>query len=329
MAQGLQGHHYSANQPPMFPSKKSHLSLLTTFALLVVWTLSQFGCEALTDSSKKASSGPPVLSFAVMGDVPYGLTGEELEKEKATLRRQILKLNANDAAEFVVHVGDIKKGVPPCVPQVYEDVVDILRTSSKPLFIIPGDNEWNDCKDPTQAWELWKTNFMRFDEHWPNQLGAVRQSEREKNFAFLHQNFLFLGINLVGGRVHDKKEWTKRIKDNNRWIKEKFSEHAAGANGAILFGHANPGSKVNSKFITKNKAFLPFVDLLDKETNTLFPKPILFIHGDGHRWIRDHPFPNAGDRITRVQVTQGGLESPLIVEIRENPDKPFRLIRRK
>ncbi|MBH54838.1 MAG: hypothetical protein CMI18_10890 [Opitutaceae bacterium] len=298
------------------------------FFLLVGLCGSVFlGCGANRDTSLPVPEGPAVLTIAVMGDVPYGLTGEEREREKAMLRTQIADLNANDSVEFVVHVGDIKKGQPPCVPEVYDAVVEILKTSNKPLFIIPGDNEWNDCADPTEAWKLWDTRFMRFEENWPNNLGAERQEERVENFAFVHQNIVFLGINLVGGRVHDPAEWQDRIQDNNQWIRDQFLKYRDEVQGAVLFGHANPGKKLRTAFQYSNEAFRPFVELLDKESESIFPKPILFIHGDGHRWIEDNPFPNAGNRIKRVQVTQGGLEAPLIVEIVAYPVNPFRLVR--
>ena len=36
-----------------------------------------------------------------------------------------------------------------------------------------------------------------------------------------------------------------------------------------------------------------------------FEKPILYLHGDGHRWIHDRP--GAAKNILRVQVDQGGI----------------------
>ncbi len=257
-----------------------------------------------------------------MGDVPYGLTPEALEKDKATLRGQISDLN-NEPVEFVVHVGDIKKGAPPCVPEVYESTAEILRASTHPLFIIPGDNEWNDCTDPDEAWKLWEANFMHFDNHWPNDLDVVRQPERPENFAFFKQGALFIGINLVNGKVHDWEEWEARIEDDRRWIESQFKQHSSDAFAAVIFAHANPGKQVNNEFVYTKQAFRPLIEYLDQTTETDFPKPILLFHGDGHKWIADLPFPTAGTRIGRIQVTQGGLGGPLRVEIRNDPTNPF------
>jgi hypothetical protein len=267
------------------------------------------------------------LTFAVMGDVPYGLTPEEIHAEEIILQAQIVELNKNDSLAFVMHVGDIKKGVPPCEPGVYEKVAGILRANKHPTLIIPGDNKWNDCKDPVEAWQLWEKNFMRFDEHWPNSLGVVRQPTRPENFAFIQQEILFVGINMVGGKVHDWKEWEARIEDDRQWLESQFKLHASDTKAAVIFAHANPGSKVDGRFEYKINAFQPFIEYLDAGSETDYPKPILFIHGDGHKWIEDHPFPTAGERITRIQVTQGGLETPLLVEIGSEPGHPFNLIR--
>ncbi|MCZ6673561.1 MAG: hypothetical protein O7C75_11565 [Verrucomicrobia bacterium] len=285
------------------------------------------GCGQDADISSQKQLDAPLVTFAVMGDVPYGLTPEEIEKEKSTLRKQIVDLNMDDSIEFVVHVGDIKKGAPPCETQVYKTVAQILRANIHPLFIIPGDNEWNDCKDPVEAWKLWDSHFMRFDQNWPNDLGVLRQETRQENFAIFQNGVLFIGINLVGGKVHDSEEWLSRIEDDRAWIEEQFRNHSNDASSAVIFAHANPGTQVRGNFKYNREEFRPLIEFLDRKTDTIFPKPILLIHGDGHKWIEDQPFPTAGKRITRVQVTQGGLESPLRVEVYGDTANPFRLIR--
>jgi len=66
----------------------------------------------------------------------------------------------------VVHVGDIKGGGSPCNEAVYVKVSDMLSKAAAPVFILPGDNEWNDFvdPDPIPAWSHWKKHFMRFDQ---------------------------------------------------------------------------------------------------------------------------------------------------------------------
>ena len=308
---------------------KNHLRTFTVFTPIFATIL--LGCLAgYTQNAPKirdAPTGPPDLTFAVMGDVPYGLTPESIQAEEAILKEQVAGLNQNDLLSFVMHVGDIKKGVIACEPGVYKTVARILRSNTHPTFIIPGDNEWNDCQSPEEAWKLWEANFSRFDEHWPSNLGVVRQTNRQENFAFVKKGILFIGINLVGGKVHDWKEWETRIEDDRHWLETQFNIHSNDCTAAVIFQHANPGIKIDGKFEVKIHAFGPIIEYLDKQTAADFPKPILIIHGDGHKWIEDHPFPTAGERITRVQVTAGGQEAPLLVEVRKDATHPFELVR--
>ncbi len=288
-----------------------------------------FACNRANDTAEDASPATGSLTFAVMGDVPYGLSQAEVDKEKVILRRQIERLNSNSEIAFLSHVGDIKKGAMPCDAKTYSDVAEILKTSVHPVFIIPGDNEWNDCPNPPEAWAHWERSFLRFDENWPSAFEVDRQPARDENYSFLLDDVLFVGLNLVGGKVHDWEEWNTRIEDDRTWLRDQFQRHSKSAKAAVIFAHANPGALEDGEFSFTKHAFRPLIEYLDTTTQTDFPKPILLIHGDGHKWIEDHPFPNAGQRITRIQVTQGGLESPLQVEVRTNGEQTFTLIRSK
>ena len=50
----------------------------------------------------------------------------------------------------------------------------------------------------------------------------------------------------------------------------------------------------------------------------IFTKPILFIHGDGHRWLYTNPWLE--QNITRIQVDQGKIADPLQVTIKINKE---------
>ncbi|MDP7386671.1 MAG: hypothetical protein QF593_11645, partial [Nitrospinota bacterium] len=69
-------------------------------------------------------------------------------------------------------------------------------------FIVPGDNEWTDQKDPQRAWQLWTDSFMKLHGHWnedgrlaklyPASEGVRHQAEREENFAFVRKGVLLI-----------------------------------------------------------------------------------------------------------------------------------------
>ena len=247
-----------------------------------------------------------LVTFYAMGDVPYA------PEEDVTLPQQIADLP--DDAEFVVHVGDIKRGAVACDENVYQKVSEMLEKSAAPVFIIPGDNEWNDCDDPAQAWQFWHHYFMRFDQHWHHRFNLYRQLEREENFSFVQNGALFIGMNLVGGRVHDRVEWKKRHADDLDWVRRNVARFGEQVSSLIIFGHAQPNAKHDDFF----KLFM--------KNAKAFAKPILYLHGDGHRWIYDRPFD--AKNILRVQVDQGGIAPPLKITVTNDPEEPFQFDRR-
>ena len=278
------------------------------------WKPCQVGLILAVSSSAFAqteSQPPPeshnLVTFSAMGDVPYA------PREDVLLRRQISELPVD--TEFVIHVGDIKTGTTPCDEAVYNKVSGMLSQSAAPVFIIPGDNEWNDCMQPAQAWELWDKYFMRFERRWRHQLPVFRQLEREENFSFVKGGVLFLGLNIVGGRVHDTAEWKQRHADGLDWVQRNLRHSGAHVSSVVIFGHALPAEK-------HNDFFGPF----NTEARR-FKKPILYLHGDGHRWILDHPFE--AKNILRVQVDQGGAAPPLQVTVTDHETEPFQFDRRK
>ena len=273
-----------------------HIAIWTVvFALMGSWHAAVVHAE------------PPAVTFYAMGDVPYA------PEEDLLLPKQIAAVP--DDAAFVVHLGDIKNGSTPCNEQVYAKVAGMLRKSAHRVFIVPGDNEWNDCQEPVPAWDFWVKYFMKFDRHWESPLKVARQTERQENFAFTHKGVLFIGINLVGGRVNDAAEWKKRHQQNIAWIDRQLKTEGNASSSLVLFGHAQPAVK-HADF------FGPFC-----ESAEAYEKPILYIHGDGHRWIQDRPFP--AKNILRVQVDQGGIASPVKVMVGRDAKQPFTFERRK
>ncbi len=254
-----------------------------------------------------ALNAAPALTFAAMGDVPY------TDAEMVTLERQLKELPAT--ARWVVHVGDIKTGIGPCGAQRFAQVAGILRASPKPLFLLPGDNEWNDCPQPEKAWMLWKEHFAKMDTHWKLPFAVQRQAGREENVAFVQNGVLVMGITMVGGRVHDAAQWRHFLDDGSRWVETQIEAHPD-VRCMVLLAHAFPSAQ-------KHKVFAGRFEAAARQC----AKPILYIHGDGHDWIEDRPF-KAAPAVLRVQLTQGGLEDPLLVTVDPAAKEPFQLRRR-
>ena len=282
---------------------------MKTPMLVIAATIPIFATTRLIGEERSPTQGAArtLLTFCAMGDVPY------TAPDDALLPTQIADLPKQ--AEFIVHVGDIKNGKTPCDEAIYVKVAGMLAKSAKPVFIIPGDNEWNDCTDPAQAWVFWEKHFTRFDQRWRHDFRVFRQLDREENFSFVQGGVLVLGLNIVGGRVHDAAEWKKRHAQDLDWTRRNLRQFGASVSSVIIFGHARP-----------NKNHKEFFDELSNDA-TEFKKPILYLHGDGHRWIKDRPF--AAKNILRIQVDQGGIASPLLVKVTDHESEPFRFDRRE
>lgn len=248
-------------------------------------------------------STPPPIDFRVMGDVPY------TPEQQVSLEQDLADLVASDT--FFVHLGDITSDGSPCTESVYTNMSSTLTAASIPAFIVPGDNEWTECADPNQAWDLWEANLMRLDEHWSHNFNISRQPIREENFAFVHQGVLFIGINLVGGNVHDASEWAQRMTDDANWVSDNFSAFKGQVTSAVVFAHAfaDPNQGDRQQF---GQDFVAAADA--------FGKPILYLMGDLHNWDVNHPYVEAPN-VTRVTVNSG--VPSVRVTVTHDPGNPF------
>lgn len=228
-----------------------------------------------------------------MGDVPRS------EEEKSLLQKQIITHNRLSSSRFMVHVGDIKAGSTPCNEAVYAQVAGYLKELNVPTFIVPGDNEWNDCEKPDEAWAYWEKYFRSFEQNWDVPFKVEHQIEQTENFAFVIRDVVFIGLNLVGGKVHDQRVWDEKMQNDADWLKLQLQRKNLRA--AILFAQANP----NKKHDLFMKQF--------RKSARLFQKKILFVHGDGHRWLHDEPWLEKN--ITRIQVDKGGIADPLQISV--------------
>jgi len=180
-----------------------------------------------------------------------------------------------------------------------------------PTFIVPGDNEYNDCPDADEAFTYWNKYFLHFHENWKIPYDISYQNVRKENFTWLTESVLFIGLNLLGGRIHDASEWKTRLIQNSEWVSELIDQNKDKANAIVVFGHANVTDFSPEKYKL-------FTDVFRKKAEE-FGKPVLYLHGDGHIWIKDKPWPEKN--ILRVQVDAG--PQILKVGILKGHENPF------
>jgi hypothetical protein len=143
-----------------------------------------------------------------------------------------------------------------------------------------GDNEYNDCGNPYEGLTYWHQTFDGFlNQYWPNNgLNAVSQPNRIENIFFIRKRTLFVILNIVGGRVHNRTEWNERLLGNYNWTRSLIEEHVRtkkNANLVVVMAHAVE--------TTNHKAFFDNMCNYTRDVlnNTL---PILHMNGDTHVW---------------------------------------------
>ena len=245
---------------------------------------------------------PNRTSFFVIGCVPYEVGDRDI------LIAQLSSLNASET-DFLIHLGDIKGGNSDCSQDVLDDMDSILKLSPVPVFLVVGDNEFNDCLNisPDKALRMWRDQFVGFhSKYWSHNFTDVTTSaERPEIFSFLNKKTLFLGVNLVGGRVHDADEWESRHEDDREWIMDHMQEYQSEVHSVVIFGHADAGGSF----------FNPFVLFVRKQ----FPSdiPILYVCADIHRWDYEPGMLNL-DNVLKVRIS-GGVQEP-VVRITVDPE---------
>jgi chitodextrinase len=256
-------------------------------------------CLVWGAASQAFAQGSPV-TFSAIGDIPYTASAVDL------FQGYVDDHNLMSPADFFVHVGDILSG-STCPETSYAVVSDIMSQLAVPSFIIPGDNEWNDCNDPATAWTYWETYFSQFEQRFCGTPPVEAQSVRPENFAFVDRGVLFVGLNLVAGTVHDPAEWAVRLQQDADWVEQQFSEKSSQVRAAVVFGHSG---RDGSRDI--------FFNQFDVSA-AVFGKPILFIHGNGHSWHYDTGW--GGPNIWRIEVEKN--DPPLELTVTMDPVDPF------
>jgi hypothetical protein len=183
-----------------------------------------------------------------------------------------------------------------------------------PVLIVPGDNEWNDLDDPDIGWKYWTNHFLHFERNFDGAPKLVKQAERPENFAWTSKGVLLIGINLVGGRVHDKDEWKMRMAQDADWIHTQMLKHHTAVRAAVIFAQAMPSPDHEPFF----RAFAEHC----KE----FKKPVLYLHADGHVWQLEKGW--RATNLWRVQTDMLGTNPPVLVTVTEDVREPFVFDRR-
>lgn len=175
-----------------------------------------------------------------------------------------------------------------------------------------------DCPNPQEALGYWHQYLLNYEtQHWHDP--AFWTVEREQtnypeNFAFVYGEILFVGINLVGGVVHDPNEWVDRHQANLKWIDDNFQKHSGQIKAFVLFAHADPDVPSNG----------PFYEPLKERVKDIYNQiPVVLIHRnlgvEPWAWETEYEdIPNFS-----VIVVAGSVWPPLMGAVDFRKDRPF------
>ncbi len=263
------------------------------------------------------------FQFAAIGDTGYS------KKSEQEFARMIGAMNREDLA-FVVHVGDIQadprpyernpdRVSMPCTEESLRKVLATFQTSSHPLILTPGDNDWADCHllkaqkaDPLEQLALVRTLFFPAGHSLGKRTMAVDSQSRDPAFGKFRENLAwmingvtfatmhFVGSNNNMGRTPEMDaETAERTAANIAWLRKAFADaKARNSVGLVLITQANPGfethwtSSLKDRYFRlfpgvtppkdeKPSGFDPLLNALAEEMET-YDRPTLFVHGDTH-----------------------------------------------
>jgi hypothetical protein len=277
------------------------------------------------------------LRFFAAGDLPYfAAESEQL--------RDLFDTAEAEGTPFLIHVGDIKSGSRPCTDANLKDVADLFRVRAVPVVYTPGDNEWTDChregagaKDPRERLARVREVFygdpdvLRLDR-----LGVVRgagtdAADYPENYTFIRGGVLFATLHVVGsnnGSAPDdpvaEAEFEARDAANVRFLRQAATlARERDATAMVIILHANPQFE-------KTRPARGFVRLQGALVELLgaYPRPVLAIHGDTHRFKYDRPLldPKTGRpfaRFVRTEVPGSPVVGGVWVRVDPQAEEPF------
>jgi hypothetical protein len=225
-----------------------------------------------------------------------------------------------DEGEFVVHLGDLQYAeVDACREGAYDEAKQIMKKSRVPAFILPGDNDINDCNSMEHGEEMWKKYLATFDKRWDHGFDITRWGDLDESFAFIHKQVLFLGLNMVGGQPSSNTEKSNRHKKHLERISSIVNEKSDTFKVVVLLAHAEPAEYHKDFWLAGDSGFISIMKEMDK--------PTIYFHGDWHAYYeREAEF--GVTNFMRISTDGESSAPPLLVTIDVSKENPIKFDRR-
>jgi hypothetical protein len=260
-----------------------------------------------------ANAGP--LTYAVIGDVPYGNTA------LTQFPSLISAINGDPAVQRVIHIGDIKSGSTVCSDAWFHSIATDFTTFTHPLVYAIGDNEWTDCHRANNGGYNPLDRLAKIRELFFANPGYALGGQQVKlkaehsypeNQQWMASDVVFSVFHIIGsnnGRAPwfgdraspvgetpaetaaREAEWAARDAANLRWLERTFQQaREEHAKGVVLFFQADmwhPDDRAAGASFTAHTGFVQRLAQLA----TAFGRPVLLVAGDSHDYRVDVGVP--------------------------------------
>jgi hypothetical protein len=257
---------------------------------------------------------PPdtITTFYVMADAPY------TDNERYIIMPKHIE-ELDDDADFLVHLGDLQWAmVDKCREGAYDEASTIMKKSRIPTFILPGDNDINDCNSMSHGEEMWTKYFALFDKQYDHSFDVSRWGKLDESFSFIHKGVLYLGLNIIGGKPASFSEKSDRHSQHLERISTIMNDHLDDFKVVVLLGHAEPGS-YHDDFFGGDSGFISMI----KEMG----KPTIHFHGDWHSYY-EREAEYGVDNYMRISLDGESSAPPIQVTIDTSKENPVKFDRR-
>jgi len=264
-----------------------------------------------------------------MGDQQYNVAEEALFAD-------LLDTISQEKLAFVVHLGDFKAGSgSPCTDALYLQRRNEFNRSNHAFILLPGDNDWVDCRRPSNGShqplerldKLREVFYTTPETLGKNKLSVMRQSDvfaanpilsrYSENALWVQGGVVYVTLNIQGSNDNkgfdaaNDREQAERTEANIAWLKHAMIlAKSDDITGLAIFLQANPGFEESTTNVQKS-GFNDFLRAFDAAA-LAFSKPILFAHGDSHQF-RVEPYLSPIDKRPIANVTRvEGYGSPVV-----------------
>ncbi len=265
-----------------------------------------------TTTTAPPPSSDTITTFYVMADGPY------TDHERNNLMPKLIE-ELDDTVEFLVHLGDLSSaGVDKCREGAYVAASTIMQKSRIPTFILPGDNDINDCKSMIYGEEMWTKYYALFDKRYDHSLNVTRWGKLNESFSFIHKEVLYLGLNIIGGTPASISEKTFRHNQHLERIRAIFNDQLDNFKVVVLLGHAEPRQS-HFDFFQGDAGFISMIREMGK--------PTIHFHGDCHVYY-EREAEYGVDNYMRISLDGESTAPPILVTIDTSKTNPVKVDRR-